>query len=99
MVKRGRQVVTNKTFDLKRDADAWHDAQKRTLEFGTFIDPKVGRESLGSVMAHWMEGCAGTVAGSTLTADRNRMKYQPSSLAKLPLSKVRTGMFKTFWMS
>jgi integrase len=91
IVKFGRQVVTSKTFDLKRDADAWHDAQKRALEFGTFVDPKVGRESLGSAMARWMEGRAGTIAGSTLRADRNRLKYLPSSLSKLPVSKVRTG--------
>ena len=90
IVKHGRKAVTSKTFDLKRDADAWHSAQKRALEIGEFIDPRAGREALGDAMLRWMSTREGTVAGSTMKADRNRMSYLPAGLTNLPVSKVRT---------
>lgn len=89
-VKWGRSTVATRTFDLKRDAQAWHDAQRRALELGTFVDPTLGREALGSAIDRWMLAREGTVAGSTIKSDRNRLKYLPSRLANTPVSKVRT---------
>lgn len=89
-VKSGRRTVATKTFDFKRDAQSWHDAQRRALELGTFVDPALGREALGSAVDRWMAARAGTVAGSTIKADRNRVKYLPPRLVNTPVSKVRT---------
>lgn len=89
-VKSGRQVVASKTFDLKRDAEAWEAAQKRALSLGEFVDPKAGKESLGSAVERWMKGRAGTVAGSTLKADKALLLNVPKTLSHRPVSAVHS---------
>lgn len=89
-VKSGRRVVATRTFDLKRDADTWHDAQRRLLDLGEFVDPRAGKEALLPALRRWMDARTGTVAGSTQKADRGRLQYIPIGLGNMPVSKVRT---------
>lgn len=87
-VKSGRQVVASKTFDRKADAVTWEAAQKRALSLGEFVDPRAGKEALGDALARWMTARAGTVAGSTLKADKALLLNVPKPLSNRPLSAV-----------
>ncbi|KDA05482.1 hypothetical protein DC31_16450 [Microbacterium sp. CH12i] len=39
-VKSGRKLVASKSFDIKRDAEAWERNQKHLLETGRPLPPK-----------------------------------------------------------
>lgn len=88
-VKSGRDVVASKTFRRKGDADTWHDAQKRALTLGEFVDPKAGKESLGSALDRWVQGRAGTVASKTLDTEKHALKHVSTALRNRPLGAVR----------
>lgn len=87
-VKSGRQMVASRTFDLKRDAEAWEAAQKRALSLGDFVDPRAGRESLGLVVDRWIKQREGTVASTTLKADRALLLNLTIPLRNRPISAV-----------
>lgn len=88
-VKSGREVVASRTFDLKRDAEAWEAAQKRALDLGEFIDPRLGKTPLGRVVEGWLDQRQGTVASSTFTADRALLRNVNGTLAHRPISSIR----------
>ena len=87
-VKSGRQMVASRTFDLKRDAEVWEAAQKRALSLGDFVDPRAGRESLGLVIDRWIMQRDGTVASTTLKADRALLLNLTTALRNRPISAV-----------
>jgi integrase len=87
-VKSGRQAVASRTFDLKRDAEAWESAQKRALSLGDFVDPRAGKEPLGSVVDRWLVQREGTVASTTLKADRALILNLSTTLRNRPISAV-----------
>lgn len=87
-VKSGRQAVASRTFDRKRDAEAWESAQKRSLSLGDFVDPRAGKESLGSVVDRWVSQREGTVASTTLKADRALLLNLRPALRSRPISAV-----------
>jgi integrase len=88
IVKSGRVQVASRTFDLRRDAEAWHASQVRALDLGEFVDPKAGKASLGSVLERWIEERKGTVSSTTLRNDRNRIKYLEGMKTR-PISSIR----------
>lgn len=87
-VKSGRAVVASRTFDRKGDAQTWHDAQRRALDLGDFVDPRAGRESVGSMLERWMKSRAHTVAGKTLKEEGYSLKRVPPSLRNRPVGAV-----------
>jgi integrase len=89
IVKSGRKQVASKVFPLRRDAETWHVAQVRALSLGEFVDPKAGRETLGSMLERWMAAREGTVSSTTYKTDHARMNYLPSALLARPVSAVR----------
>ncbi|MFJ2541553.1 tyrosine-type recombinase/integrase [Microbacterium sp. NPDC087589] len=88
-VKSGRSVVASKTFRRKGDADTWHDAQKRALSLGEFVDPRAGMESVGSALERWVQTRTGTVASKTLDTEKHALKHVPVALRNRPLSAIR----------
>jgi integrase len=94
-VKSGRDVIASQTFDTKGAADDWHKKQKLALVLGEYVDPRAGKESLGSAMERWMLSREFTVASSTFRADTNRLRYIPASLQKRPMSAVRSAEIQT----
>jgi integrase len=89
IVKSGRAQVGSKVFVLRRDAETWHAAQVRALSLGEFVDPKAGREPLGSVLERWMAARQGTISSTTYKTDLARMNYFPSALLNRPVSSIR----------
>jgi len=85
----GRDKVADRTFDLKRDAEAWQAAQKRALDLGEFVDPKNGKVLLGVALDQWVEARAGTVASKTLSTEKYAVKHL-GPLRNRPLNAVRS---------
>lgn len=89
-VKSSGRVVADRSFDFKRDAEAWEREQKRDLLLGEFVDPRKGREALRDVAARWMELRSSSVASSTLRAERYMLAhFLPSALGNRPIAAVR----------
>lgn len=97
LVKSGRQIVATRTFDRKADAQAWHNAQKRSLVLGEYIDPRAGRMTLAVAIHEWLEAREGTVAGSTLTRDREITRGLPRSILNRPLNSIRAADLDSLW--
>ncbi|MFS8083258.1 MAG: tyrosine-type recombinase/integrase [Ginsengibacter sp.] len=96
-VKSGRRVVASRTFDRKSDAQAWHEAQKRSLSLGDFVDPRAGRITVREALREWLEEREGTVAGSTLSRDREIAKSLPVGLLSRPLNAIRPADLDSIW--
>jgi len=87
-VKSGRKVVADRTFDRKSDAIKWEQAQKRALDLGEFVDPRAGKEQLGSALERWLSEREGTVGEKTFReAERPALPYL-KDLLKKPISSV-----------
>lgn len=88
-VKSGRDVVASRTFDLKRDAEAWEALQKRSLDLGDFVDPRVGKTTFNAVIEQWLTERQGTVASSTFQADTALLRNISVALGRRPIASVR----------
>lgn len=97
--KVGRNVLASRTFDRKGDAEKWHDSQIRAYDLGQFVDPKAGKEKLGSALDRWMTAREGTVAGSTLKADKALLRMLPTSLRNLPLAAATSQQWEALFVS
>ena len=97
LVKSGRQIVATRTFDRKADAQTWHDAQKRSLVLGEYVDPRAGRMTLAAAIHEWLKAREGTVAGSTLTRDREITRGLPRSILNRPLNSIRAADLDALW--
>jgi integrase len=97
--KVGRNVIASRTFDRKGDAEKWHDEQIRAFDLGKFVDPKAGREKLGSSLDRWMTARTGTVASSTLKADKALLKTVPTALRNLPLAAIGSQQWEALFVT
>jgi integrase len=88
VVKSGRVQVASRTFDLKGDAIRWHDAQRRALDLGEFVDPRAGRETLGSALDRWHESRQGSIASKTWDSEAYALKGIPKALRARPLASL-----------
>lgn len=88
-VKSGRAKVADRTFDLKRDAEAWQASQKRALDLGEYVDPRAGKELLGAALDRWHAGREGAIASSTFTNEGYALKHA-QTLRSRPMSAVTT---------
>jgi integrase len=96
-VKSGRKVVADRTFDRKSDASKWEQMQKRALDLGEFVDPRAGKEQLGSVLERWLPEREGTVGEKTFReAERPALAYL-KHLAKKPISSITSRDLETVY--
>lgn len=90
-VKSGRAKVADRTFDLKRDAEAWQASQKRALDLGEYVDPRAGKELLGVALDRWHAGREGSIASSAQTLRSRPM----SAVTTNDLNSLYTTMLRT----
>ena len=87
----GRQV-TSRTFKRRGDALNWEAEQKRLLQTGDWIDPRLGQEALGSVVDRWLEIRKTSVAGKTYQTDEYLFRvHLPAALRNRPIVTIRSG--------
>lgn len=85
-LKLGRDYVASRTFDTRREAEAWLVRERAALAGG--IDPRSGRTSVKAAYAVWLVDRADTVAQKTLRSDRSVLKALPASVANLHVNRV-----------
>lgn len=85
-LKSGRIQVATKTFDTRREAQAWLSRERAALAGG--IDPRAGRERVRDVLPRWLAVRRTTVAAKTYRRDADLQRLMPASLRALQLSAV-----------
>lgn len=90
-VKNGRLDAGSRTFDRKADAEAWEANEKRAMRLGEWINPALGKESLGSVAGRWMSSRRNSVASKTLSVEGHSLRaHLPPRLRNKPVNSVRS---------
>ena len=86
VLKNRREYVAGKTFDTKREAEAWLAREKAALTGGT--DPRAGQVTVRTMFATYMEARRHTVAVKTYRSDMEMVKLMPPNLASLHVGRV-----------
>lgn len=85
-LKHGREGVASRTFDTKREADAWLSRERASLAGG--VDPRAGKVLVRTAFAQWLIDREGTVATWTTKADRSVAKVLPPFVANVHVNVV-----------
>ena len=86
-VKRGRQVVSTKSFDRKKDALAWEAAERVRLAGG--FDPRLGKTTtVAAAVTEFLADREGRVAASTVATDRRFLLALPVSIERSPVGEL-----------
>lgn len=86
-VKRGRQVVSTKSFDRKKDALAWEAAERVRLAGG--FDPRLGKTTtVAAAVTEFLADREGRVAASTVATDRRFLLALPVSVERSPVGEL-----------
>lgn len=81
----GREI--SRTCDLKRDADEWADAQRTDMRRGTWVDPRLGRQTFLAFADEWAAVQDGWKQGTRDVWPFVRARLEPD-LGGLPLAAV-----------
>lgn len=85
-LKSGREYVAGRTFDTKREADAWLSRERASLAGG--VDPRAGKVLVRKAFADWLIDREGTVAIKTTKADRSVLQAMPPGVANIHVNRV-----------
>src|SRR4051812_5418996 len=85
-LKSGRPYVAAKTFDKRRDAQAWLTRERAALAGG--VDPRAGRTLVRNLLPGWLEERKVTVSRKTYVADAAVPRLLPTSIAALQVAAV-----------
>lgn len=86
VLKIGRAYVAGRTFDTKRDAQAWLARERAALAGG--VDPRAGRATVRSLLPVWLEERKHSVSAKTYVADSALVRLVPAPLAALSVNAV-----------
>src|SRR5690625_1164553 len=79
VLKQGREYVGSRTFDTKRDAQAWLTRERAALAGG--VDVRAGKERVRVLIPRWLDARSSVVAKKTLTADKALTRLMPTWLS------------------
>jgi integrase len=85
-LKSGRQYITGKTFDTRREALAWLARERAAMAGG--IDPRAGRTPVRRLVPVWLEERKVSVSKKTYVSDAALPRLMPTALAALQLRLV-----------
>jgi integrase len=88
-VKSGRTLVASKSFDIKRDAEAWERNQKHLLETGRPLPPKRSF-TLKELVIRFLAAREGGNP-HTVDTDRNNLAALSAELLARPLASIHAG--------
>lgn len=86
VLKSGRKYVVGKSFDTRREAEAWLARERAALAGG--VDPRAGQVSARRVFATWLELRKTTVAVKTYKSDLTVRAVLPPGIANLNLNRI-----------
>ena len=91
--------VTMRTFDRKKDAEAWETEQKRQLQRGSWVNPSAGDVSLGALIEQFNASRRGAVAEHTWDTDEaNLRRYVPAHLKRMSTAMVSTQILEELFV-
>lgn len=85
-LKSGRTDIASKTFDSKREAEAWLSRERASLAGG--VDPRAGKILVRHAFISWLADREGTIATKTTKGDRTVLKAMPPAVANLHVNRV-----------
>lgn len=85
-LKSGREYVAGRTFDTKREADAWLARERASLDGG--VDPRAGKVLVKQAFTIWLADREGTVAIKTRKSDASVQKVIPPAVANIHVNRV-----------
>lgn len=86
VVKSGRQYVSGRTFDTRREAVAWERRERAALAGG--VDPAASRQPVSALLPTWLDERRATVATTTAHADAAMVARLPISLTARAVGSV-----------
>ena len=86
VLKSGRSYVSGRTFDTRRDAQAWLAREQAALAGG--VDPRAGRSTVRALLPVWLEERKHSVSAKTYVADAALVRLIPHALAALRIAAV-----------
>ena len=86
VLKVGRRYAAGKTFDTKREAQAWLARERASIAGG--VDPRAGRASVRSLLPQWLAERKDSVSAKTYISDRALLRLVPPSLGALSVNAV-----------
>jgi integrase len=86
VLKVGRNYVAGKTFDTRREAQAWLTRERAAIAGG--VDPRAGRRTVRSLLPGWLEDRKASVSPKTYTSDEAVPRLLPPSVGSLWVSAV-----------
>lgn len=86
VVKSGRQQVASRTFDTRREAQAWVTRERAALAGG--VDPRAGRRTVRVLVPEWLEEREHAVSRKTFVSDSSLPRLMPPALAALQVGAV-----------
>ena len=87
-IKSGGELVAQRTFRLKGDAETWEREQTRALQFGQFLPPRNTKVKLGTVIDEFVHARKNQVVEHTQRTDRDNLAAIPKPLQNRPISAV-----------
>ena len=98
-VKSRGEVIASKTFKRRGDALTWEAEQKRLLQSGDWIDPKLGQERMVDVTARWLDMRSTSVAGKTYQTDESLLRnHVPIDFSKRPIGTIRPSDIESLYI-
>ena len=85
-LKSGRQFVTSRTFDTKREASDWLARERASLAGG--VDPRTGRRLVRALLEEWLVIREFTVAAKTYRTDQALQRLVPTSMQAMQVAAV-----------
>lgn len=86
VLKVGREYVAGRTFDTKREAQAWLARERAAIAGG--VDPRAGRATVRSLIPVWLEEPRLSVWAKTYVTDTALVRLVPHSLSALSVNAV-----------
>ena len=86
VLKSGRAYVAGRTFDTRREAQAWLARESAGLAGG--VDPRAGRPTVRVLLPLWLVERKDTVSAKTYVADAALQRLAPTSLQALSVGAV-----------
>lgn len=86
ILKSGRTYLGGRTFDTKREAQAWLTRERASLAGG--VDPRAGRAQVRTLLPVWLEERNHAVSAKTYVADAALNRLVPTFLGALAVNAV-----------
>jgi hypothetical protein len=86
ILKSGRVYVGGRTFDTRREGQAWLNREQASLAGG--VDPRAGRARCAHLLPVWLEERRYAVSAKTYIADSALPRLVPTSLGALSIASV-----------